>query len=49
MNKRKLTKVNHLLTDTFVCVFWGQKSNLSIINNNMDKGYEITSSNTRFS
>ncbi len=49
MNKRKLIKVNHLLTDTFVCVFWGQKSNLSIINNNMDKGYEITSSNTSFS
>ena len=30
-------------------IFGGQKSNLSIINNNMDKGYEITSSNTRFS
>ena len=26
-----------------------QKSNLSIINNNIDKGYEITSSNTSFS
>ena len=49
MNKRKLIKVNHLLTDTFVCVFGGQKSNLNIINNNMDKSYEITSSNTRFS
>lgn len=51
MNKRKLIKVNYLLTDTFICVFGGQKSNpnLSIINNNMDKGYEITSSNTRFS
>lgn len=48
MNKRKLIKVNHLLTDTFVCVFGGQKSNLSIINNNMDKGYEITSSNTSY-
>ena len=49
MNKRKLIKVNHLLTDTFVCVFWGQKSNLSIINNNIDKDYEITSSNTSLS
>lgn len=49
MNKRKLIKVNYLLIGTFVCVFGGQKSNLSIINNNMDKGYEITSSNTRFS
>ena len=49
MNKRKLIKVNHLLTNDFVCVFGGQKSNLSIINNNIDKGYEITSSNTSFS
>ena len=49
INKRKLIKVNHLLTDTFVCVFVGRKSNLSIINNNIDKGYEITSSNTSFS
>ena len=49
MNKRKLIKVNHLLTNAFVCVFGGQNSNLSIINNNIDKDYEITSSNTSFS
>jgi len=45
MNKRKLIKVNYLLTDTFICVFGGQKSNLSIINNNINKDYEITNRN----
>ena len=45
MNKRKLIKVNYLLTDTFICVFGGQKSNLNIINNNINKDYEITNRN----
>ena len=43
MNERKITKVSHLLTSTFVRVGGGgQKSNLSIINNNINKDYEIT-------
>ena len=43
MNERKIMKVSHLLTSTFVRVGWGvQKSNLSIINNNINKDYEIT-------
>ena len=45
MNTRILTKVNYLLTCTNVRV-GGQKSNLSIINNNINKDYEVTSSNT---
>ena len=45
MNRRILTKVNYLLTCTNVRV-GGQKSNLSIINNNINKDYEVTSSNT---
>ena len=45
MNKKELIKVDNLLTSTFVRV-GGQKSNLSIINNNIDKDYEIASSNT---
>ena len=45
MNKRKLIKVNHLLTDTFVCVFGGQNSNLTKLNNNINKDYEITNRN----
>ena len=44
MNKKELIKVNNLLTDTFVRV-GGQKSNLSIINNNINKDYEITNRN----
>ena len=44
MDKKELIKVNDLLTSTFVRV-GGQKSNLSIINNNIDKGYEITNRN----
>ena len=44
MNRRILTKVNYLLTCTNVRV-GGQKSNLSIINNNIDKDYEITNRN----
>ena len=46
MNKKELIKVDNLLTSTFVRVGGGQKSNLSIINNNIDKDYEIASSNT---
>ncbi len=42
MNRRILTKVNYLLTCTNVRVGGGQKSNLSIINNNINKDYEIT-------
>lgn len=42
MNERKITKVSHLLTSTFVRVGGIQKSNLSIINNNINKDYEIT-------
>lgn len=49
MDKKELIKVNDLLTSAFVCVFGGQKSNLSMINNNIDKGYEITSITTSFS
>lgn len=45
MNKKELIKVNKLLTSTFVRV-GGQKSNLNIINNNINKNYEIASSNT---
>lgn len=45
MNRRILTKINYLLTCTNVRV-GGQKSNLSIINNNINKDYEVTSSNT---
>ena len=48
MNRRILTKVNYLLTWTNVRV-GGQKSNLSIINNNINKDYEVTSSNTSLS
>ena len=50
MNRRILTKVNYLLTCTNVRVGGGgQKSNLSIINNNINKDYEVTSSNTSLS
>ena len=49
MNKKELTKVNNLLTSTFVRVGGGQKSNLNIINNNINKDYEVTSSNTSLS
>ena len=45
MNKKELIKVNHLLTSTFVRVGGGQKSNLNIINNNINKDYEITNRN----
>ena len=45
MNKKELIKVNNLLTSTFVRVGGGQKSNLNI-NNNINKDYEVTSSNT---
>ena len=48
MNMKELIKINNLLTSTFVRV-GGQKSNLNIINNNINKGYEITSSNTSLS
>ena len=48
MNRRILTKVNYLLTCTNVRV-GGQKSNLSIINDNINKDYEVTSSNTSLS
>ena len=41
MNERKITKVSHLLTSAFVRVGGSQKSNLSIINNNINKDYEI--------
>ena len=44
MNKKELIKVNSLLTGTFVRV-GGQKSNLNIINNNINKDYEITNRN----
>ena len=49
MNKKELMKINNLLTSTFVRVGGGQKSNLSIINNNKYKDYEVTSSNTSLS
>ena len=45
MDKKELIKIKNLLTSTFVRVGGGQKSNLSIINNNIDKGYEITNRN----
>lgn len=45
MKKKELTKVNKWLTSTFVRVGGGQKSNLSIINNNINKDYEITNRN----
>lgn len=48
MNKKESIKINHLLTSTFVRVGGGQKSNLSI-NNNINKDYEVTSSNTSLS
>ena len=48
MNKKELIKVNNLLTSTFVRVGGGQKSNLNI-NNNINKDYEVTSSNTSLS
>ena len=48
MNMKELMKINNLLTSTFVRV-GGQKSNLSIINNNIDKDYEITNRNTSLS
>ena len=46
MNKKELIKVNKVLTSTCVRVGGGQKSNLNIINNNINKDYEIASSNT---
>ena len=49
MNKKELIKVNNLLTSTFVRVGGGRKSNLNIINNNINKDYEVTSSNTSLS
>jgi len=45
MNKKELMKINKLLTSTFVRVGGGQKSNLNIINNNINKDYEITNRN----
>ena len=46
MKKKELAKVNHLLTSTFVRVGGGgQKSNLNITNNNINKDYEITNRN----
>ena len=48
MNKKESIKINNLLTSTFVRVGGGQKSNLSI-NNNINKDYEVTSSNTSLS
>ena len=46
MNKKELIKINNLLTSTFVRVGGGgQKSNLNIINNNINKDYEITNRN----
>ncbi len=48
MNKKELIKINNLLTSTFVRVGGGQKSNLNI-NNNINKDYEVTSSNTSLS
>ena len=45
MNKKELIKVNNLLTSTFVRVGGGRKSNLNIINNNINKDYEITNRN----
>ena len=46
MNKKELIKVSNLLTSTFVRVGGGgQKSNLNIINNNINKDYEITNRN----
>ena len=46
MQKKELIKVNNLLTSTFVRVGGGgQKSNLNIINNNINKDYEITNRN----
>ena len=51
MNRRKITKVNHLLTRTRICSRGGMFSRLiskgfisNLINN---KDYEITSRNTR--
>ena len=50
MNKKESIKINNLLTSTFVRVGGGgQKSNLNIINNNINKDYEITNSNTSLS
>ena len=45
MNMKELIKINNLLTSTFVRVWGGQKSNLNIINNNINKDYEITNRN----
>ena len=46
MNMKELIKINNLLTSTFVRVGGGgQKSNLNIINNNINKDYEITNRN----
>ena len=46
MDKKELIKINNLLTSTFVRVGGGgQKSNLNIINNNINKDYEITNRN----
>ena len=44
MNMKELIKINNLLTSTFVRG-GGQKSNLNIINNNINKDYEITNRN----
>ena len=46
MNRRILTKVNYLLTYTNVRVGGGCNLN---INNNINKDYEVTSSNTSLS
>lgn len=48
MDKKELIKISNLLTSTFVRV-GGQKSNLNIINNNIDKDYEVTRNNTSLS
>ena len=48
MDKKELIKISSLLTSTFVRVGGGQKSNLNI-NNNINKDYEVTSSNTSLS
>ena len=45
MDKKELIKISNLLTSTFVRVGGGSKSNLNIINNNINKDYEITNRN----
>ena len=51
MNRRKITKVNHLLTRTRICSRGGVSSSLIskgfISNLIINKDYEITSRNTR--